>query len=86
MQRLDVLGVPTNMHWGIYALYEFVLGKTRPPNGLLEVVDSTIGVKQGCPLSSTLFGLYIDDVSHYIEKQGFGSMPSGYHYTNITIC
>ena len=24
MQRLDALGVPTDMQWGIYALYEFV--------------------------------------------------------------
>ena len=75
-----------DIQWGIYARYESATGKVWSLNGLLEAVDSTIGVKQGCPLSSTLFGLYIDDVSHYIEKQGFGSMPSGYHYTNITIC
>ena len=36
--------------------------------GLSKVVASTIGVKQGCPLSPTLFDLYTDDVSHYIER------------------
>ena len=70
MQRLEALGVPTDMQWGIYALYESVSGKVRSSNGLSEAVASTIGVKQGCPLSPTLFGLYIDEVSHYIERFG----------------
>ena len=70
MQRLEALGVPIDMQWGIYALYEFVSGKVRSPKGLSEAVASTIGVKQGCPLSPTLFGLYIDEVSHYIERFG----------------
>ena len=25
-------------------------------------------IKQGCPLLPTLFGLYVDEVSHYIER------------------
>ena len=70
MQRLEALGVPIDMQWGIYALYESVSGKVRSSNGLSEAVASTIGVKQACPLSPTLFGLYIDEVSHYIEWFG----------------
>ena len=70
MQRLEALGVPTDMQWGIYALYESVSRKVRSSKGLSEAVASTIGVKQGCPLSPTLFGLYIDEVSHYIERFG----------------
>ena len=46
----------------------------RSAKGLSKAVDSTIGVKQGCPLSPTLFGLYIDEVSHYIER--FGGLGS----------
>ena len=34
-----------------------------------ELIHSTIGVKQGCPLSPTLFGLYIDEISDYIERE-----------------
>ena len=33
-------------------------------------MTSTVGVKQGCPLSPTLFGLYIDELSEYIERWG----------------
>ena len=70
MQRLEALGVPTDMQWGIYALYESVSGKLRAPSGLSKEVASAIRVKQGCPLSPTLLGLYIDEVSHYIERFG----------------
>ena len=38
--------------------------------GLSEPVHSTNGVKQGCPLSLTLFGLYVDEVSDHIEREG----------------
>ena len=81
MQRLEALGVPIDMQWGIYALYESVSGKVRSPKGLSEAVACTIGVKQGCPLSPTLFGLYIDEVSQYIERFG----GSGAHLASIAI-
>jgi len=29
-------------------------------------------VKQGCPLSSTLFGLYIDEITEFIDRGGGG--------------
>ena len=38
--------------------------------GVSELIHSTIGVKQGCPRSPTLFGLYIDEISDYIERGG----------------
>ena len=34
------------------------------------MVASTIGMRQGCPLSHALVGLYIDEVSHYIDRFG----------------
>ena len=33
MQRLETLGVPKDMQWGIYALYESVSGKVRSSKG-----------------------------------------------------
>ena len=58
------------MIWAIYALYERVTGRVRCPSGLSEAIASTIGVKQGCPLSPTLFGLYIGEISDYILRVG----------------
>ena len=60
IQWLEALGVLIDMQLGIYARYESGLKKVRSPNGLSEVVPSTIGVKQGCSLSPTLFSLDID--------------------------
>ena len=81
MQQLEALGVPTDMQWGIYALYESVSGKVRSSKGLSEAVASIIGVKQGFPLSPTFFGVYIDEVSHYIERFG----GSGAYLAGIAI-
>ena len=46
MQRLEALGVPVDMQWGIYALYESVSEKLWSPNGLSKGVAYRIGVKQ----------------------------------------
>ena len=62
--------VPTEIIWGIMALYSSVTGQVRTPEGISDIVHSTIGVKQGCPLSPTLFGMYIDEVSDYIDREG----------------
>ncbi|MCO5558477.1 hypothetical protein L7F22_012061 [Adiantum nelumboides] len=70
MQRLQDIGVPEAIRWGIYALYESVTGRVRAPGGLLDAIESTIGVKQGCPMSPTLFGIYIDELSEYVDTYG----------------
>ena len=50
----------------------------RTTEGLSDTIDSNIGVKQGCPLSPTLFGMYIDEVSDYIDRDGDrGALLSG---------
>ena len=38
--------------------------------GMSETFQSTLGVKQGCPLSPTLFGIYIDDFQAELETAG----------------
>ena len=49
-------------------LYESVLGRLRTVGGLSEFIRSTIGVKQGCPLSPTLFGIYIDELEAFLRE------------------
>ena len=58
------------MQWGIFALHNPGVRKGVCSYRLLEVVGSTIGVNQGCSLSSTLFSLYIDEVCNYIKRFG----------------
>ena len=62
--------IPDILIWGIMSLYKLVRGKVCSPGGLSNWVDSTIGVKQGCPLSPTLFGLYINEITSIIDCLG----------------
>lgn len=67
--------VPRDLLWGkleraglggwalraVRALYASVPMCVKTPTGYSRCFYSGLGVKQGCPLSPTLFGLYIDD-------------------------
>jgi hypothetical protein len=57
-QRLRDINISETLLAAIMRLYESVLGRLRLAHGLSDFIQSTIGVKQGCPLSSTLFDLY----------------------------
>jgi hypothetical protein len=37
--------------------------------GTLDPIRASIGVKQGCPLSPTLFGLYIEDLEGFVKSR-----------------
>ena len=56
--------------WAIVALYERVVGRVQINTSLSAEVMSTIGVKHGCPLSPTLFSLYIDEFETTIRTLG----------------
>ena len=68
LKRLKDIDISTTLLTAIMRLYEFILGRLRTTQGLSEFIRSTIGVKQGCPLSPTLFGIYVDELEVFLHK------------------
>ncbi len=59
---MEALQVSKEYMLAVSCIYEKVLGRVRTREGISKLFASTIGVKQGCPLSPTLFGLLIDEL------------------------
>ena len=51
-------------------MYEDVKVKIRTSTGIFESFRCDIGFKKGCPLSPTLFGLYINKLEEWLNSQG----------------
>jgi hypothetical protein len=64
---MEDLGIPFQLRFVIYRLYEQVIAKLKISQGWLEDVNCNIGLKQGCLLSPTLFRIYIDNLEMYLE-------------------
>jgi hypothetical protein len=67
-QRLRDIGISEILLVTIMRLYESILGCLGMAYGLSDFIQSTIGLKQGCPLSSTLFGVYIDELESFLHE------------------
>ena len=67
-ERMVALGVPLELRVAIAKLYEKVIIRFSSTNEV-EVL-STLGVIQGCPLSPTLFGLFIDQLHEVLATVG----------------
>ena len=52
----------------IMHLYESILGRLYAAHGMSDFIWSTIVVKQGCPLSPTLFWIYIDELEAFLHE------------------
>jgi hypothetical protein len=68
--RLEEIKVPSELRAIAVRLYENVIVKFRSTEGWSEEINCNIGVKQGCPLSPTLFGIYIDKLEDCLEATG----------------
>ena len=59
-------------------LYENVIAKFKSNEGWSKDIKCNIGVKQGCPLSPTLFGISIDKLEGCLEEAGYaGTILAG---------
>jgi hypothetical protein len=68
--RLEEIKVPLKLRVSAIRMYENAIAKFKNTKGWLKEINYNIGVKQGCPLSPSLFGIYIDKLEDCLEKKG----------------
>jgi len=66
--RLEEIKVSLELRVAAIRMYENVIAKLKNTEGWSKEINCNIGVKQGCPLSPTLFGIYIDKLEECLEK------------------
>ncbi|OAE36001.1 hypothetical protein AXG93_93s1400 [Marchantia polymorpha subsp. ruderalis] len=74
-ERLHNIGVPCDILGVVTTLYNSVQAKinTSQPREIL----STIGVIQGCTLSPTLFGIFIDGIERWLDENDSEAVKIG---------
>ena len=68
--RLEELKVHFELRATAIRLYENVIAKFKNNEGWLKDIKCTMRVKQGFPLSPTLFGIYINKLEGCLEEAG----------------
>jgi hypothetical protein len=71
-QRLHSLGVRGRMLGAVQALYTGARLAVKVEGSVREATDTHTGVCQGCPLSPTLFGVFIDALEPWLLHQDPG--------------
>jgi hypothetical protein len=67
---LEEIKVPLELRAAAIRMYENVIAKFKNIEGWSKEINYNIRVKQGCPLSPTIFGIYIDKLEDFLEKTG----------------
>ena len=65
---LEEINVPFELRAAAIRLYENVIAKFKSNEGWSKDIECNIRVKQGCPLSPTLFGIYIDKLEGCLDE------------------
>jgi len=66
-------------------LHELVLSKLCYAHDLSDLITSTIGVKQGHPLSPTFFGIYIDELMSFFREHIYEGDGCILHHVLISL-
>jgi len=66
---LEELKVPFKLRVVAIGLYENMIVKFWNTKGWSKEINCNIGVKQGCPLSPTHFGIHIDKLKGCLEEE-----------------
>jgi len=66
--RLEELKVPLELRASAMRLYEKIIAKFKSTEGWSKDINCNIVVKQGCPLSPTLFDIYINKLEICLEE------------------
>ena len=91
-QVLETLGIRGPILDCINSLYSHDSAAVRNQEGISDIFDCLMGVKQGCPLSATLFGLFVDGleqplmdtlghdapVAFFLCENAFGPLQDAY--------
>ena len=65
-QVLETVGIRGPILDCIKSLYSHDSAAVRTQEGISDIFDCLMGVKQGCPLSATLFGLFVDGLEQHL--------------------
>ena len=68
--RLEEIKAPLDLRVSTIRMDEKIIYKFKNTKGWPKEINYNINVKQGCPLSPTLFGIYIDNLEDFLEKAG----------------
>ena len=68
--RLEEITVPLKLRDVAIRVNENIIAKFKKIEGWSKDINCNIGIKQGCALSPILFGIYIDKLEDFFEKEG----------------
>ena len=76
-RRLEEMGIPSSVVAILQSLYQDTTRRITWRGEMTEPFHTSRGLRQGCPLSPTLFALYIASIPDSLKETGAGVMIDG---------